>query len=154
MSNTLQEFLGAAIVKAASDLETAVLRLPEDKRSWKPAETSRSALDQAAECALLNGSVAELIVARKWREDYDFGKFELDKAELARDWAALKALLVENTSRVAATVRAVPDKDLAVEVLMPWGPMTMAQIIAYPYWNMAYHEGQINYLASMAGCLT
>jgi hypothetical protein len=31
--------------------------------------------------------------------------------------------------------------------------MTLANIIAYPYWNMSYHEGQVNYIASMLGCL-
>ncbi len=31
--------------------------------------------------------------------------------------------------------------------------MTVAQIASYPYWNMCYHEGQINYIASMLGCL-
>jgi len=40
-----------------------------------------------------------------------------------------------------------------VEVQMPWGMMTLAQIISYPYWDMSYHEGQINYLASMLVCL-
>ena len=31
--------------------------------------------------------------------------------------------------------------------------MTLAQVIAYPHWNMSYHEGQINYIASMLGLL-
>jgi hypothetical protein len=36
---------------------------------------------------------------------------------------------------------------------MPWGPMTVSQILGYPFWNMCYHEGQINYIASMLGTL-
>ncbi len=36
---------------------------------------------------------------------------------------------------------------------MPWGPMTVAQMITSPHWNMTYHEGQINYIASILGCL-
>lgn len=153
MPNTLQEFMGAAIPKAAADLEAALLRLPEDKRNWQTTETARSAMDQVAECAILNGIVAELLGSRKWPEDYDFGAFQRRKAELCQDWPGLKALLDENTARIAAAVRAVPEADLAVEVGMPWGPMSLAQIIAYPYWNLAYHEGQINYIASMLGCL-
>jgi hypothetical protein len=31
--------------------------------------------------------------------------------------------------------------------------MTPAQMITYPHWNMTYHEGQINYIASILGCL-
>jgi hypothetical protein len=27
--------------------------------------------------------------------------------------------------------------------------MTLEQIMSYPYWNMCYHEGQVNYIAAM-----
>ena len=50
-------------------------------------------------------------------------------------------------------IKDVTDEELGVQVDMPWGPMAMAQIIAYPFWNMCYHEGQINYITSMLGCL-
>ena len=42
---------------------------------------------------------------------------------------------------------------MGVEIPMPWGPMTIGRMITYPQWNMTYHEGQINYLASLLGCL-
>ncbi len=74
-------------------------------------------------------------------------------ATLAQNWESLRALLQTNTDRVIAAIRAVPGDALNDEVAMPWGTQTMAQIIAYPYWNMTYHEGQINYIASLLGCL-
>ena len=154
MSNTLQDFLGTATQQAATDLEKALMRLPEEKRNWSPAEKARTAMDQVAECAILNGSTCELIKSRTWNADYDFPEFLRKKEELARDWNAMKSLLEENTAKVIATIREAPDEDLGVVVQMPWGPMTLAQIIAYPYWNMTYHEGQINYIASILGCLT
>src|SRR5437016_7244178 len=104
MSNTLQEFLAAATQQAATDLEKALLRIPEEKRNWSPAETARSAMDQVAECAILNGSASELIITRQWKTDYDFSEFERKKAELASDWKAAKSLLEENTAKVAATI--------------------------------------------------
>jgi uncharacterized damage-inducible protein DinB len=153
MPNTLQEFLATATQKAAADLEKAVLNIPEDKRNWSPQRDARTALDQAAEVAMLNGATAKLIKTRKWGTDFDFSEYESKKAELAKDWNAVKALLDENTPKAVAAIKATPDEDLGIEVMMPWGPMTLAQIISYPYWNMSYHEGQINYIASMLGCL-
>lgn len=153
MSHILQEFVIAATQKAASDLEAAVLRLPEDKRSWSPMDKARTALDQAAECALINGETADLITNRKWTMGGDFAAFERAKVELSHDWNAVKWMLDQNIAKLVAAIRAVSDEDLGVEIQMPWGPMNLAQVIAYPYWNMAYHEGQINYIASMVGCL-
>jgi uncharacterized damage-inducible protein DinB len=153
MPNTLQQFLAGATQKAAADLEAAVLRLPEEKRGWSPAEQSRSALDQAAECAILNGGVANLIQTRVFPQGFDFAAFEKTKQELAQDWSAVKALLDENTPKAIAAIGAVSDEDLGIEIQMPWGPSTLAQIISFPYWNMSYHEGQINYIASILGCL-
>ena len=153
MSNSVQEFFSTATLQAATDLEKALLRLPEEKRNWSPAEKARTAMDQVAECAILNGSTSELIKTRTWNADYDFPEFLRKKEELARDWGAAKSLLNENTGKVIAAIGKVPDEDLGIVVDMPWGPMTLAQIVAYPYWNMSYHEGQINYIASILGCL-
>ena len=110
---------------------------------------ARTALDQVAECAILNGSTADLIRSRTWNTSFDFEQFLRAKAELAGDWVALQSLLHENTAKAVAAIREVPAEDLQVEVQMPWGPMTLAEITSYPYWNMSYHEGQINYIASM-----
>jgi len=65
----------------------------------------------------------------------------------------LNSLLEVNLEKVASVIRSVPDKDLDIELEMPWGKGTIGQIIAYPYWNMSYHEGQINYIASILGVL-
>ena len=150
---TMQEYLADAVHKAAADLDAALLRLPEDKRTWTSSLTARNALDQVAECAILNGTTADVIANRAFPEKYDFAAFGRAKAELSLDHDALQSLLKENTAKISAVIRAVPDEDLKVEVAMPWGNMTLEQIIAYPLWNMSYHEGQINYIASILGCL-
>lgn len=152
MSN-LQEFLANGAVKAAQDLEAALLKLPEDKRAWSAGGTARTALDMAAELAVLNGDTAEMIESRSGMTRFDLRELNRRKDELAGDWPALKARLDESTARVAEAIRNVPDEDLQSEIAMPWGPMTMTQIMAYPYWNACYHEGQINFIASILGCL-
>ena len=152
MSN-LQDFLANGAVKAAQDLEAALLRLPEDKRNWSAGGTARTALDMAAEVAVLNGDTAEMIRTRQGMAGFDLEKLNRLKDELADDWPALKARLDESTARVAQAIREVPDEELTREVTMPWGPMAMTEIMAYPYWNACYHEGQINFIAAQLGCL-
>ena len=153
MSNTLQGFLAAATKKASADLAAALLRVPEDKRAWSPQGNARTALDQVAECAFLNGYTADLIQTRQWPTG-GFDAYLRAKDEIvAQGWDHIHALLEANTDRVIAVLRAVPETALNDGIAMPWGTQTMAEIIAYPYWNMTYHEGQINYIASMLGRL-
>jgi hypothetical protein len=54
---------------------------------------------------------------------------------------------------VVEAIRNLTDEDMRSELQMPWGPMSLEQIAAYPYWNAKYHEGQINFIASILGCL-
>ena len=151
--NTLQTFLATAIPKASADLETALMRVPEDKRSWSAGGDARSALDMVAEIAILNGTTAQVIQNRTYPGSFDWEGYAREKAELAANWPALKTMLDENTARVVEVIRALPDEALSAEAQMPWGPMTLAQLASYPYWNACYHEGQINFIASMLGCL-
>lgn len=157
MSNTMQEYLATATPKQAENLITAFLRVPEDKRSWKPDDKARSAQNQFAECALLNGYTAALIEARQFpipMGDNAMEMFFRDMAAMeALPWDQLHARLLENTGKVVEAIRATPDDALSIEIDMPWGVQTLGQILAYPNWNMTYHEGQINYIASMLGSL-
>jgi len=149
---TLQEYLVSAIPRTVIDLEAALHRLPEDKRNWSPMGDARTAMDMIAECALLS-DVTDIVKTRAFSPDFDFGAYRTQKDELANNPEKAHALLLDATSKAVETIKSIPDDDLAIEVQMPWGPMTIAQVIAYPYWNMCYHEGQINYIASMLGCL-
>lgn len=113
---------------------------------------ARTAADVVAECAMLNGSTVEMIGTRAF-PDFDQSQYERERDALIQDQAALLALLKENTEKVIEALPSVADEDLGNEIPMPWGAVTVAELIAYPYWNMSYHEAQINYIASMLGCL-
>ena len=145
----LQTFLSNSIPQASTDLETALLNLPADKRDWSAGGQARSAIDMVAEVALLNGDTADMIATKTGLANFDLGELNHRKAALYDDWPALKALLYENTARVAEAIGAVSDDDLTFEFAMPWGAMTLTQIAEYPYWNAKYHEGQINFIASL-----
>ncbi len=151
--NTLQNFLAETIPQAVADLETALMRLPEDKRNWSAGGDARTAIDMLAEVAIVNGDAAEMIETRKGMANFDLEKLVRHKAELCVDRSKLKTLLDANTYRVVAAICTVSDEDLQQEISMPWGPMKLMHIMEYPYWNAKYHEGQINFIASMLGCL-
>ena len=152
MSSTLHDFLTGATRKAADDLIAALERLPADKRDWSPMGDARSALDMVAECAILNGTTVEMIQQRAF-PPFDWESYRAAKTALVSDPDGALALLRENTTRVVAAIPTVDAADLATEIPMPWGAQSLSSILSYPYWNMTYHEGQINYLASMLGVL-
>ena len=149
MPATVQAYMAALTQKAAEDLILAVEALPEDKRSWSPLDKGRSALDQAAECAILNALTAELISTHSFPANFSFDTFVADKQKLAEEWSSLKELLEANTAAAVSAIEAVKDEDLEVVIEMPWGARNIGQIIAYPYWNMSYHEGQTNFIATV-----
>jgi len=150
MPASLQSFLAAATRQAAADLITALEQLPDEKRGWSPLGKGRSAVDQAAECAILNGITARAIVSLAFPPDFDFAAYEAEKKAMATDWPRVKALLQENAEKAAQAILGTPDDCLDRTLDLPWGPMLLTQVMAYPYWNMTYHEGQTNYVGSLA----
>jgi hypothetical protein len=153
MAHSLQDFLATTTPKAADELVAAFLRLPEDRRAWSPEGKARTALDLMTECAILNGYTADLIRTRIWPEG-NFDRYARERAEtVAQGWERVHPLLQDNTAKVIAAIGEVPDDALNIEIAMPWGKQPLTEIISYPYWNMTYHQGQINYIASMLGCL-
>jgi uncharacterized damage-inducible protein DinB len=75
------------------------------------------------------------------------------KSELAKNEENMLALLKENSTKTADAIRSVKDEDLDIVISMMWGDYKLSDVLAYPYWNTSYHQGQINYIASMLGCL-
>lgn len=154
MPVTLQSFLAQATQKSADELVKAFLHLPEEKRTWSPEATARNAVDQIAECAVLNGYTAHLIEKQSWPIT-SFDQFFQDKAAAAAlEWERLHHMLQENTRLAISAISATPDEVLQHEIAMPWGNQTLAEILSYPFWNMSYHQGQITYIASLLGPLS
>lgn len=116
-------------------------------------EKSRTALDQFAECVLLNDYTAETIETKQMAvgsmENFFTAKTELK----TQGWDEIHALFQTNSAKVESAIRAVSEEEMGIEISMPWRPMTISEMITYPHWNMTYHQGQINYIASILGCL-
>ncbi len=148
MSVTLQKHFADATRRAAKDLLDAALLLPEDKRGWKPLDKGRSALDQMAECAMINGNSVSIL------HTHQFSMLDMDawlsaKAKLAENWEQCSASLLSSADEAAAAILAVPDDQLSIVITTPWAPMSLTDIIVYAYWNMSYHQGQITYIHSL-----
>ncbi len=148
---TMQQFLASATKKQSELLLTALNNLPEEKRNWVPTEASRHALDQVAECAMLNGSTASLLVGNEFPKDFDFAVYLQQKVDLSKDYSRTVELLQRNTEVLCGAIANLSDNDLLTAVQMPWGSMTLQDLAAYPLWNMTYHEGQITYIHLMLG---
>lgn len=151
--STIHDFLTKATRKAADELIAAIARIPEEKRDWSPGGKARTALDLFAECAILNGYTAELIRTRVW-SDENYASYGTDKKKIYEmSPEEQTTALNESVEKVIVAIQAVPDDALGVMIDMPWGAQSLEEICAYPYWNMSYHLGQTNYIASILECL-
>ncbi len=148
MPKSIPDYVAEKTEQAALDLLAAAQEVPEDRRAWKPSDQSRSALDQLAECALLNRYTASVIENQGWPED-GFANYMADKAVIEKDWDTAVAALKESIPGLVAAIRAFPEDKLGVEISTSFGPMTLEKNVSYPWWNMSYHQGQITYIALM-----
>jgi len=138
--------------RALDDVIRAVEALPEDKRDWKPADTSRSALNQLQELAVAPRYFVELIDKGQMPQfdDHENLMKSHDTFELCRESAR------EATSELCRAISEFPDERLEDEVKLPFGGgmvMSMADVLGLHAWNLTYHHGQINYIQTMLGDL-
>ena len=145
-----QELIAYLTRKQVRATFEAARRLPADKLGWKPAPSSRSALDQLQELATA--------VTQFWSL-YTTGKMEWD-SEVHQNWYVERAKITDldelermaaaDTEKMAEFFAKMPAEQLETVVHLPFpGEYKMADIMCYHYWNAAYHEGQINYIASL-----
>jgi hypothetical protein len=144
--------LAAKITRdAATSLEKVANATPPDKQVWKPLDEGRTALDQVAECAVINAWCTNIMtqfsVPELDGEAYGAATSALDTMD-----KALEALRTE-TEKLAQAIEAVPADKLETEVKFPWDekPSTLAEAMVVPHWNMVYHIGQISYIQTLYG---
>jgi uncharacterized damage-inducible protein DinB len=64
----------------------------------------------------------------------------------------IKAAGDARIARLCQLIEAVPDERLEETRAMPWGgTMTLADRLFICYWNLTYHDGQVNYLQRLLG---
>jgi len=130
----------------------AARALPADKLDWKPAPGARSALDQLQEIATSYDTFQSAHKERRveWSEEM-FAKWIAERSKIT-DLDELEKRTREGYRSALADLQASNPDDLVLPVEMPFpGDFTLVDIYTYYYWNAAYHEGQIRYIASLLG---
>ena len=151
MTMTIQALAAELTRETAEVLIAVAVATPEDKLTWQPLDNGRTIMDQLVECTLAN---------RKWTNILRTGVYGNIGGEAAEQAYAelntrekVTVSLRETAADLAAAIEAVPDADLARNLETPWGPYTLARSCMHAYWNMVYHEGQINYIQTLYGDL-
>lgn len=126
-----------------------------DKLNWKPMDLGRSALDQLQECAQSPLFFSRVLESREFFQlDPQF----LEEIKAVRaGWTTIEQCeekMNENHEALFNTIREFPDEDLENSIKLPWGQTaTMADLMMFQYWNLVYHQGQINYIQTLYGDL-
>jgi uncharacterized damage-inducible protein DinB len=128
----------------------AARQLPLDKLTWQPAPGARSALDQLQELATALDFNWSTYTERKVEWSQEKAERWKEHRSQFTDIDELEAMAQAGTERLAAFLADFDPADYSASVEFPIpGTFTMADCLAYHYWNATYHNGQINYIASL-----
>jgi len=147
----IQEAAAIATQKSVKVLHYTIGRTPDERLSWKPCGTARSALEVAAECALVTGIWAEILETGTCppHEVY-FQIFSRIDAISTREQVVLT--LEEETSRLVSVLRGISDERLEENLTVFWGES--GPILYWLHWvaiHNSYHLGQISYIQRLYG---
>ena len=150
----LSSFLAARIRGAGADLEKAMGKMPADRQNWHPdveGNIGRDALDQMIECGLLNGVIAGAFRSGQ-APNPDWDAYAVQKATLDSGEKVMSAFKA-GTEALASAVESCSAARLTETFIDPFfkKEMNWAELAHFMYWNMAYHEGQINYIQVLYG---
>jgi len=149
MPETLQNLAAERTRKEMHNLIQLLHITPTEKRHWKPLECGRSVIELVIECILVN---------RKWALTLRQGVYtrlsvqtvEQIKAT-CQDITLATQLLLEAAEELAAAILSLPAQQLENQITAPFGTYSVADCCLLGYWNMVYHEGQINYIQTLYG---
>lgn len=124
--------------------------IPVEKQDWSPNAASRSALDQLQEVAVVFQGIAEAVTKRKLvMTEEDYANYSTERKKLT-DVGELEKMTREGTEQLIEFMKTVKESELDETVEMPWpGDFKVADLLGYHSWNMAYHEGQINFIGNL-----
>jgi len=124
--------------------------VPDDKLTWSPTPTSKSALRIAAHAAVTNGNFAQMIRDRKLPAGDDIPGFveRTTAAEMAiTSREEMEKVFRANTQAVLDALDTLSDED--VEIVFDSGQgwtMSMGFLMRLAGWHATLHLGQIDFL--------
>ena len=131
----------------------AFSHIPDDKLSWSPSETAKSALRIAAHIGLTNQGFASMIRGN----NSPFGSVNellemLDDKERGYTTKDAALSLVDSfLTEVLSAIESLAPDQLATEVKTAFAPLPIGKIMMMPGSHMLLHAGQIEYLQTIWG---
>lgn len=147
---TAAEYLSRLTRNQIRDLFEAARQLPAERLDWKPTTNSRSALDQLQEVATALDFNWSTYTERKveW-SDERAEQWQRERSQYT-DLDELERMAQAATDKLEQFLSTLSDEDWSAPVEFPFpSEYTLGDCVAYHFWNAAYHEGQINYIASL-----
>ena len=130
-------------------------KVPDDRLSWTPTPTAKSALRIAAHTALYAGRFAKMIRDRKLPI---VDNLEAWEASLAAEEGAVgtrsdvERIFREGTDQVLAAFDSITEEELLLDLDSGQGwTMSMSFLLTLPGWHAVLHTGQIDFLQTCWG---
>lgn len=151
----LIELSGRQAVRDVERFLRNFAHVPDDKLTWSPTPTAKSALRIAAHTALYLGRFARMIRERRLPQPSDVQAWVAgcDAQEVAiTNRQGVEEAFRAGIEEVLAALGALTPEDLDVTLDSGQGrTITMKQLIALPAWHTTLHLGQIDYLQTCWG---
>ncbi|HVT12520.1 MAG TPA: DinB family protein [Fimbriimonadaceae bacterium] len=147
------EFLAQSIEKKHEQVFALARTVPVERLDWAPGGQSRSVLDQLQELGIIIRFYVAMLREKTAPEPTPemFEEYQTDRKKLTTI-DECEASAKSHTDELAALIRAYSDEDLEKRILLPFmGGMdlSMADLMMMVYWNLSYHEGQIQFILNI-----
>ncbi|MGV3615205.1 MAG: DinB family protein [Fimbriimonas sp.] len=124
--------------------------VPDDKLTWTPTPTAKSALRVAAHTALYAGRFASMIRERSLPkvDDLDQWMAQREAEEIAiTNRAEIEIVFRKGTDEVIAALDSLTPEEIGATLDSGQGwSIPMTQLMNLPGWHATLHNGQIDYL--------
>ena len=129
--------------------------VPEEKLTWTPAPTAKSAMRIAAHTALYAGRFAQMIEAKELPggDDLESWLAARNAEETAlTSRVEMEGVFRQGTDRVVAALASLTPEEIgaSLDSRLGWS-MPMTQLMRLPGWHATLHTGQIDFLQTCWG---
>jgi hypothetical protein len=145
MARSIQNAVADMTEAALEGFIKSIRRMPADKLTWLPLDQGRTALDQFQECATAPIVYRSRLLGTPFVIDREARKsWNVDETERHARQA---------TAELVAVIRDTSDDRLDEVVKVPWGTMSVLEVVWMHYWNLTYHLGAVNHIQTLYGDL-
>lgn len=145
----------AQVVNCKDRLLKTFAAVPDDKVTWSPSPTAKSALRIVAHIGVTNFGFTGLLRGQESQfasfEEL-FAYFDHEEAKITSREQAVK-LIEDSSNAVLAALDELSEEKMASEVKGPFGTMPMTFWMALPGRHADNHASQIDYLQTIWGDL-